>query len=54
MSGGDTELKIIREKMGRGTGDRLLQTEDGRWWERWDGVVKTGEEIRIRTNGTLK
>jgi hypothetical protein len=54
MAGVETELKIIREIAGRGTGDRLLQTEDSRWWERWDGIVKTGEEVRTKTNGHLK
>lgn len=54
MTGGNTELKIVREKAGRGTGDKLLQTEDERWWEPWDGIEKTGEEVRTKTNGTLK
>ena len=50
-----TELKIIKRKLGRGTGDILYQTEDGRWWEPWQGeIVGTGDEIRTKTNGTLK
>lgn len=53
VGNGDTRLKIVREKAGRYTGDRYLQTEGGRWWKRWDGYVKTGEEVKVRTNGHL-
>jgi hypothetical protein len=50
---GETSLKIIREEEGKGTGDRLYQTEDGRWWEKWDGKDRTGQEVRIKTDGEL-
>ena len=49
----DNRLLIIREKAGVGTGDRLWQTADGRWWKNWDGTVKTGEEVRRKIDGRL-
>ena len=38
---------VIHRKLGRGTGDVLYQTVDGRWWKEWRGEqVGTGEEVK--------
>ena len=37
---------IIRTELGKQTGDVYCQTADGQWWKTWDGVVRTGEEVK--------
>lgn len=38
---------VIRRELGRGTGDVLYQTVDGRWWKEWRGErIGTGEEVK--------
>jgi len=49
-----TELHIVREVPGEGTGDVCYQTHDGRWWKPWDGIDKTGEEVRKKENNVMK
>ena len=41
----DSSYTIIRRVDGEGTGDRMLQTADGRWWVPSDGQIETGYEI---------
>lgn len=43
---GDYSDVIVRTKLGRGTGDEHYQTADGRWWDKWDGTERTGQEVR--------
>ena len=38
--------KIIKTKDGKGTGDRVYQTAGGRWWIKWDGKTRTGQDIK--------
>ena len=39
---------IVREKLGKNTGDTLLQTADGKWWlEHKTEYVKVGERIKV-------
>jgi len=55
MVNNDNSLIIIRRELGKGTGDILYQTADGRWWEKaWDGQIRTGQEVRTEVNGKLK
>jgi len=42
----NTDSVVIMTRSGPGTGDKVYQTSDGRWWKRWDGKVKTGQEVR--------
>jgi len=49
-----TKLKIIKEELGKNTGDVLFQTEDGRWWKVWDGIIRTGQDIKTKTDGHLE
>lgn len=37
---------IVRTELGSQTGDEIHQTADGRWWSKWDGTIRTGEELR--------
>jgi len=37
---------IVNTRMGPSTADVEYQTVDGRWWKKWDGIVKTGQEVR--------
>ena len=38
---------IIREELGKQTGDVRSQTADGRWWVTYNGqVVGTGDEVK--------
>lgn len=37
---------VIRRELGKGTGDMLYQTCDGRWWKEWDGQTRTGQEVK--------
>jgi hypothetical protein len=37
---------VVRTELGEQTGDRYYQTADGRWWKDWDGVTRTGEEVK--------
>lgn len=50
--------QIVREKSGSGTGDIDYQTADGRWWQKWDGTVKTGQQVdhirKVRLNEIRK
>lgn len=48
MVGQVEPLRIVHEKAGPGTGDRLYKTSDGRWWEKWDSCDRTGQEIRTK------
>ncbi len=47
-------LKIVRQELGKFTGDILYQTEDGQWWKPWDGQDRTGQEVRTKTDGHLE
>jgi hypothetical protein len=38
---------VIRTEPGEKTGERYYQTADGRWWKDWDGVTRTGEEVKL-------
>lgn len=44
--------KVVRIELGEGTGDEYCQTADGKWWEKWDGVTRTGQELRLIEKGT--
>ncbi len=38
---------IVRTELGEGTGDMRYQTNDGKWWKKWEGEdIRTGDEIR--------
>ncbi len=37
---------IVRTEYGPGTGDEKVQTTDGRWWVKWDGIDRTGQELK--------
>jgi len=39
------EYTVIKTEDGQGTGDRILTTADGRKWETWDGIERTGQEV---------
>lgn len=54
MTGEPEQLKIISEEPGRGTGDRILQTDNGRWWERWDKIDRTGQTVKTKIDGFLE
>ncbi len=54
MVDASTELKIVKEFCGVGTGDRIYQTEDGSCWKTWDGITRTGESLGQKTNGHIK
>ena len=45
----DYSRLVIRTELGEGTGDEYWQTADGQWWENWDGIEKTGQEVKILT-----
>lgn len=49
-----TSLKIINERLGNGTGEKYYQTKDGRWWRPWDGIVRTGEQVKTKIGDCLK
>ena len=38
--------QVIKTKLGSGTGKEYYKTADGRWWEKWDGEIRTGQELR--------
>lgn len=37
---------VVRTVFGSFTDEKRYQTADGRWWEDWDGQVRTGQEVR--------
>jgi hypothetical protein len=38
---------VIERRLGSGTGDVLLKTADGRWWQKYyGGHVATGNEVK--------
>ena len=45
MPGNENGLIVVRKVLGIGTGDVLLQTTDGRWWRKWKGNIRTGEDV---------
>jgi len=38
---------IIHTEYGPGTGDETHKTADGRWWKIWDGIDRTGQELKV-------
>lgn len=54
VGNGNTSLKIVRTELGEKTGEEHYQTEDGRWWEKWDGVDRTGEEVRTKIGSIVE
>jgi hypothetical protein len=48
VGNGHTSLRIVRTESGEKTGEQYYQTEDGQWWKDWDGVTRTGEELRTK------
>ncbi len=54
MVNGDNTLKIVKTEYGQGTGESYWQTEDGRWWKNWDGIDRTGEEVRTMIGDVVK
>jgi len=48
------EKRIIRTKLGQYIGDKYWQTEDGIWWEKWDGNDRTGQEVRTKIGNIIK
>ena len=54
VNNGYNSLRIVRTELGERTGEEHYQTEDGRWWEIWDGHDKTGEEIRTKIGDIVK
>lgn len=42
----DNSGLIVKTRFGPYTGDESYQTIDGCWWSKWDGVVRTGQELR--------
>ncbi len=47
------ERRIVRTELGKYTGDEYYQTEDGVWWEKWDGYDKTGGEVRTKVGNIV-
>ncbi len=43
----DYSNAIIRTEYGPGTGDETYKTADGRWWRDWDGIDRTGQEVKV-------
>lgn len=37
---------IVRTELTGRTGEERWQTADGRWWRKWDGIVRTGQEVK--------
>lgn len=54
VNNGENTLRIVRFEPGEKTGESYYQTNDGRWWEDWDGVTRTGEELRTRIGDIVK
>ena len=54
VNNGYNSLKIVRTELGEGTDEQHYQTEDGRWWEKWDGHDRTGEETRIKRGNIVE
>jgi hypothetical protein len=42
------QRRIVRTELGEQTGEEFWQTEDGQWWEEWDGYDRTGQELRTK------
>ncbi len=40
------QCAIVNTRLGPNTGDEEHQTCDGNWWQKWDGTVRTGQEVR--------
>ena len=54
VGNGCTSLRIVRTELGEKTGEEYYQTEDGRWWKQWDGIDRTGEELRTKIGDIVK
>ena len=39
--------KVVRYEDGPQTGDRIKVTADGRRWVEWDGIERTGQELKL-------
>ena len=47
-------MKIIRTELGGNTGDEYYQSSDGRWWEKWDGIDRTGEVLKTKREDIIE
>ena len=54
VNNGYNSLRIVRTELGERTGEQYYQTDDGRWWEDWDGIDRTGEELRTKISDIVK
>ena len=54
VNNGYNSLRIVRTESGEKTGEQYYQTEDGQWWEIWDGYDRTGEEVRTKIGDIVK
>ena len=48
------QRRIVRTELGKGTGEQYYQTEDGQWWEHWDGNDRTGQELRTKRGNIVE